>query len=108
MESWLGERIRKRLELRKDQFQPALNGQGNPYSVQDSHEGGAPDAPPADSLPQPPNHATGSRAETEPPANALAVPLEKFKPASWWPRFIGPDRREISGEDARHCVRSVL
>ena len=109
MESWLGERIRKRLESRKDQLQFALCGQENLCSAQDSHEeGSTPDAPPADSLPAVANHATGSSAGTEPQANALPIQQEECKPAAWWPRFIGPSTREVSREDALDCLRLVL
>ena len=110
MESWLGERIRKRLESRKDQLQRPLNGQENLCSTQrqSPEEGSTPDAPPADSLPAVANHATGSSAGTEPQANALPIQQEECKPAAWWPRFIGPSMREVSREDALDCVRLVL
>jgi hypothetical protein len=109
MESWLGERIRKRLESRKDQFQFVLNGYENLCSTQDSHkEGSTPDAPPADSLTAVANHTTGSSAGTESPADALPMRQEECKPAAWWPRFIGPSTREVSREDALDCLRLVL
>jgi hypothetical protein len=63
---------------------------------------------PIDSLPAVANQSNGSSAETESPANAPVVRQEECKPASWWPRFIGPSTREVSGEDALNCVRLVL
>jgi hypothetical protein len=72
MESWLGERIRKRLELRKDQLQLALNGQENLCSTQrqSPEEGSTPDAPPADSLPEVANHSAGSVSSSKSPSAA--------------------------------------
>jgi hypothetical protein len=109
MESWLGDRIRKRLESRKDEIHLALNGQENFCRAQDSdEEGSTPDGTPADSLPAVAKHSSGSSAEAESPANTLAVPQEDCRPAAWWPRFIGPSTREVSREDTLDCVRLVL
>jgi hypothetical protein len=108
MESWLGERIRKRLESRKDQLQLALNGQENSCAQDSDEEGSTPDGTPADSLPAVAKHSSGSSAEAESPANTLAVPQEDCRPAAWWPRFIGPSTREVSREDAQNCMRLVL
>ena len=110
MESWLGERIRKRLESRKDQLQRPLNGQENLCSTQrqSPEEGSTPDAPPADSLTEAARLATSSSAGTESPANALPIQEEDCRPAAWWPRFIGPSTREVSREDALDCLRLVL
>jgi hypothetical protein len=108
MESWLGERLRKRLESRKDQLQLALNGQENSCAQDSDAEDSTPDATPADNLSAVAKHSPGPRAETEPPANAVPVQQEECRPAFWWSRFIGPSTREVSREDALDCVRLVL
>jgi hypothetical protein len=58
MESWLGERIRKRLESLKDQLQLVLNGYENLCCTQDSREEGS--AMPIDRLAAFPNQSNGS------------------------------------------------
>ena len=97
MESWLGERIRKRLGSRKEQLQLVLTGQEK-SCAQDSDEEDRP--PPTDILLAVTNNSAGSSAETESPASALVVRQKDCRPVSWWPRFIGLSTREVSREDA--------
>jgi hypothetical protein len=106
MESWLGERIRKRLESRKDQLGLVPNSQENFCRAQDSHDEGG--AMPTDGPPAVANHSNSASAETEPTANALPIGQEECKTAAWWPRFIGPNTRQVSREDALDCMRLVL
>jgi hypothetical protein len=104
----LASRARPRLERVRELKQESGSGPSISLGESSSNTDQAPDTTPALILPAVAKGSNGSSAETEPPANAPLVRQEECKPASWWPRFIGPSTRQVSREDALDCVRLVL